>query len=225
MSTHQTSQVGFRFREEIKAKTYEQHMRLEQHLNVLGPDKTLADYVHLLHLFYGFYHPLERQLRRWQDNPELRPLDLHTRLIKAEALQEDLAILRVQHPDEFSDLPECTQLPSLRSVPEVMGCLYVVEGSTLGGRIITRRLQEAYQITPGTGGRFFASYGSEVPSMWRQFWRVLTAYVDANPETADTILASAQCTFRTLEDYVVRQSSSPPLFPASPGHNTSGATS
>lgn len=66
-------------------------------------------------------------------------------------------------------------LPALPALPEALGCHYVLEGSTLGGQVISRHLQKTMGVVPGRGGSFFASEGRDMGVMWRAFCRALEA--------------------------------------------------
>ncbi len=77
--------------------------------------------------------------------------------------------------------------------------MYVLEGSTLGGTMISRRLRQSLGLHPGSGGgaQFFFSYGPQVGRMWRDFTAALEAYSEGNAHGKDEeIVASAQATFR-----------------------------
>lgn len=99
-------------------------------------------------------------------------------------------------------------MPELVTIPQVLGCLYVIEGATLGGQIITRHLQANLGITPETGGAFFAGYGVENGVRWQAFGAMITAAA-AQFGGEDEIVASANRTFETLELWLP-----PPPHPA-----------
>lgn len=61
------------------------------------------------------------------------------------------------------------------SLAYALGYAYVVEGSTLGGRVI---LKQIAQVLPMDGGtRFFEGYGAETGSFWKNFMMHFTRYV------------------------------------------------
>ena len=63
----------------------------------------------------------------------------------------------------------CPDVPRLETVARGLGALYVIEGSTLGGQIILRALQPHLGISSDNGGRFYASYGTQISAMWRSY--------------------------------------------------------
>lgn len=93
----------------------------------------------------------------------------------------------------------------------MLGCLYVIEGATLGGRVITRHLQNQLGTTPDSGGAFFDGYGAETGSRWKAFCTMLSQYADhsADEDRQAAIVAGANRTFETLTHW---------LFPSPPHH-------
>ncbi len=77
--------------------------------------------------------------------------------------------------------------------------MYVLEGATLGGRVIARRLEQHLSVDPRTGGRFFRPYGSETSSMWSSF----VVRLNREPPPFDDVLAAALETFDSLERWLI----------------------
>lgn len=59
--------------------------------------------------------------------------------------------------------------PRLDTPAALVGSLYVVEGSTLGGQVIARLLKQHLGISPETGGRFYAGHGPLTQDRWSDF--------------------------------------------------------
>ncbi len=175
----------------LKDETRQSHQATEQQLDLFNRMLTKSDYSRLLGRFWGFYVPIESKLNQVVGLNEL-PLNLPARQ-KKPLLERDLTSLDWNEL-AIQALPWCADLPALDSVPHALGCLYVLEGSTLGGQIISRLLQERFGITPDNGGRFFASYGPDVRSMWKAFGETVTGY-STGPQVEDAIVDSAIETF------------------------------
>jgi heme oxygenase len=79
-------------------------------------------------------------------------------------LDDDLATLG---PPE--DVLSETSSAGYRLVDPVsaFGAVYVVEGATLGGQVIARRVVPALSLTRPTGCRYFQSYGRRTGERWR----------------------------------------------------------
>jgi len=115
----------------LRTETGQDHVRLEADLDLLRADMRLDSYRDLLARFYGFYVPWEREVTR--NLPENLTDFFHERR-KVPKLLADLEFLGRERVD---GLPLCRSLPSLDSVPRILGSLYVVEGATLGGQLIS----------------------------------------------------------------------------------------
>ena len=175
----------------LKDETRSSHQATEKQLDLFNRMLTKQEYAWLLGRFWGFYVPIESKIHRVVGMEELT-LNLSARQKKT-LLWIDLTSLDWNEPT-IQALPLCDDLPVLDSIPQALGCLYVLEGSTLGGQIISRHLQERLGITPDNGGRFFSSYGPAVGSMWKAFCETVTAYSNS-PQIEDTIVDSAIETF------------------------------
>ena len=132
----------------LKDATARVHRRVEERVNVFSAGFDLPRYIGLLRHFYGFWEPIEANLKRL---PELRnpALALDERL-KAYLLEMDL---RRFHVDPTL-VDRCPQLPQLHTSSQGLGCMYVLEGSTLGSKFIARRLAEHLSITAAQARRF-----------------------------------------------------------------------
>lgn len=147
----------------LRAATGDAHARLDARLNILD---VLADpdgRRRLVGRFYGLHAGAEPVLA-----PLLRDLEglAFPDRSRAPALARDAAALGLD-PER---LPLCPMAPP-RSVPEALGIFYVLEGSTLGGRIIRREM--AARGHDGTGLDFLDPYGTATGERWRAFLAVL----------------------------------------------------
>jgi len=185
---------------QLRSETHAQHSALESRIPLMDPAFSLENYRRLLARFYGYYVPLEMRLVAWS-RAEARGFDYAER-VKVPELERDLIALG-DTVETIARLPHCTALPRLATEAEGLGCLYVVEGSTLGGQVITRQLQKNFAITPDTGGAFFAGYGAETGSRWQEFGAMITSQA-LRLEQDDVIVASANRTFETLDQWLVR---------------------
>ncbi len=177
----------------LKDTTARVHRRVEERVNVFSAGFDLPRYIGLLRHFYGFWEPIEANLKRL---PELRnpALALDERL-KAHLLEMDL---RRFHVDPTL-VDRCPQLPQLHTSSQGLGCMYVLEGSTLGSKFIARRLAEHLSIDSGSGAAFFNAYGEETGARWAQFRDILTSHTDSSN---DELVCSAVETFQCLDSWL-----------------------
>lgn len=105
-------------------------------------------------------------------------------------LRQDLEVLGV------AEAPAPVFAPSLPGAAAAWGSLYVMEGSALGGQVITRHLAEA-GLHPHSGGAFFHGWGEATGAMWREFRGLLDQQV-AEPAAIAQACDAARLTFDLL---------------------------
>jgi heme oxygenase len=179
----------------LKQETQSLHQQLEQRVDVMHHLQSVAAYQELLIAFYGYYAPLEEVLER----VDWRGVGLHwPERRKVNKLDLDLQRLGI----DSSKLPRCEQLPAIPNLESALGCLYVLEGATLGGQIIQKEIAEQLQIFAHNGAAFFNSYGEQVGPMWAKFREVVVNFATkVNQE--DRILRTAQDTFQKFDDWLI----------------------
>lgn len=184
----------------LRETTRAQHEAIEGRVDLLRPDLTLNEYRYLLKRFYGFYVPLEGALARVADWDQLGFSLLERR--KAGRLEQDLRHLGL-NAAELQSLPRCSDLPEVETLGAALGCLYVLEGATLGGQLISRHVMPRFGLTNVAGCAFFASYGDEVGHKWRALGRFLRAQLQTEGDTQRA--AGAACdTFAKLGSWLAR---------------------
>ncbi len=193
----------------LKQATAARHVAIESRSVLLDPALSHAGYHACLQRFFGYYAPLELGLLRskaWHA-AGLCYDDRH----KTPQLLQDLAALGAT-PAELAQTPLCQALPGLGSTARIFGCLYVIEGATLGGQIVSRHLQASLGVTPQSGGAFFSGYGQHTGSRWKAFGMQLSSFALASG-LDDEIIASANDTFETLDRWLY-----PTTLQTSPQH-------
>jgi heme oxygenase len=181
----------------LRQATLEAHTDIERALPLLQPGLTLALYTRVLAAFYGFYALLE-PLCQGAAGQGAAALDLPRRA-KTPLLETDLTLLG-HTPATLLALPRCRALPQVTSMSDAIGALYVMEGATLGGQIISRHLFDALHLDAQKGAAFFSGYGEQTGEMWRSF--------AMHVERADGLeivpaMAAAVETFELLEGWFV----------------------
>ena len=105
------------------------------------------------------------------------------------------------------EAPGAAALP-LADLAEVLGSLYVIEGSALGGRVIAPMLKRTHGLGQGSGASYFHGFGGDTAAMWSNF-RVLAALeIGDSPRDVVQACRSARRTFGALIDLFA------PLAPA-----------
>ncbi len=186
----------------LKERTAHAHARTEAAVPLLRAGLTVHGYALHLERMYGFYAPLEPALR-----PQLEPLNLGDLRLKQPLLEADLRALG-RTGAQLAALPRCSSVPRVDTSARAVGCLYVLEGSTLGGQLLTRELTK--RLPEGTPLSFLNPYGPDTGRRWRAFREAAEAAV---PEAAfEAAVAAALQTFTSLEAWLTQA----PAHPAPP---------
>ena len=185
-------------RELLKDGTQAHHARAEASLPLMDEALTLDRYRDILARLLGFYAPLERRLADadWSRiglDPERRR--------KSPLLLTDLRALGLGD-GEIVALPHCADLPDARSLSDALGCLYVLEGATLGGQLVRRHLAAHLGLGPHNGCAFFAAYGDAVGPMWREYQQRLAVLVDGGAAASEDVVDAARRTFDALTHWL-----------------------
>ena len=172
---------------QLRTATRPAHDALEGSLGLLDEQLDRDSYRRVLQRFYGFW-------RAWE--PHVALLLEGGMLVgqqRLHLLAADLAALGVS-ASSLAALPACP-LPVLRDAAEALGSLYVMEGSTLGGRVILRNVERCLGLDANSGGSYFAGYGAATGSTWRAF----LIRLDAVPASdAERVAVGATATFERL---------------------------
>ncbi|MBX3283505.1 MAG: biliverdin-producing heme oxygenase [Acidobacteria bacterium] len=179
----------------LKEETRVQHEEVEAAVDVMNQMFDLADYKRLLEKFWSFYAQYEPKLPL----DELRNSDFdYSNRVKLPLLEADAKVLGLERSSNEIELPD------LSSPAKALGSLYVIEGSTLGGQVISRHLKQHLGLTAENGGAFYAGYGQETGSMWKAFGESLTKFAGAG-NADDEIVDAAKETFACITKWVGRK--------------------
>ena len=144
--------------DKLRAATREQHEALHVHplLAPLNrPDLTHAQYADALTAFDAFYRAMEagRTVPAPPGVPDAPVVDW---------LAHDLVATGAQ------PLTITVDCPPIDSEARLWGYLYVKQGSMLGGAVMSKNLNRALGLRPGTDQLFFAGYGAETGPRWKE---------------------------------------------------------
>jgi heme oxygenase (biliverdin-IX-beta and delta-forming) len=181
----------------LKAETRPHHERAEGVVRLMSPELDVPGYRRHLEALYGLHSPLEAAIDAALGGrfPEFRLAERW----KAPLLREDLRVLG-HDESSLERLPQLSRR-SLPGVPEALGTLYVLEGSTLGGQIILRHLLKHFAGLPAGNFIFFRAYGESVGPMWKSFGEALLRACP-EPELVPRVVRGAQDTFESFESWL-----------------------
>lgn len=173
--------------DKLKEETKNNHHQLEKVLvGKLKAIRSADEYAALIKLFYGYFGGLETKIESVIDTTHL-PDSADRR--KTHALANDLTFLGAGVPARA----EGDALPVINNHLQAIGALYVIEGSTLGGKIISKMMQQQLGMD-GQGLSFFLGYGDRSTQMWDTFKEMLDGQAQ-NPEQEAVVIAAANETF------------------------------
>ena len=184
-------QPSISLRDHLRFATGKAHETLEGSLDLLRQPPDRDYFVRLLVRFHGFHRIWESAVARQLPDPVMprRRLAL---------IEQDLRALGINE-NAIRAIDPCAPAACLGDNPDsALGSAYVLEGSTLGGRVITQHLSNASWCPPG-GLQYFNPYGDETGSNWQALLRHLAT---ATGDT-DRIVAGALRTFEILQDWLV----------------------
>jgi heme oxygenase (biliverdin-IX-beta and delta-forming) len=179
----------------LKEATRDQHENLENTVDVMGEVFSLDNYKLLLTKFYRFYAAIEPKVA--ENDLGSAGFDFDARR-KTPLLEKDLEALGILEKVK-TEIPLWDGLPDVSSLSKAFGGIYVMEGATLGGQVITRHLNQDFGLTPENGAAFFSSYGPQVGMMWKSFKETLTDWAEQNGNE-DQIIGAARETFDSFSN-------------------------
>lgn len=180
----------------LRAETRREHTLVERTIVETGILDDRRAYLAYLRRMYGFHATTDVLLQR-SDTLRAALDDLSERR-KAAWLRDDLVALGHTHADVdgIDRLPLDTALEG----PRALGWAYVLEGATLGGRVLAPRLRERLGLD--TGLAFVTAYGADTDERWQCFRRALVRYAAMN-DAATEIVTGAIAAFTAVHEWCV----------------------
>jgi heme oxygenase len=176
--------------------------RVEAQLDLLDTGLTASRLVRVIEGFCGFWGGSEPAIDRWAAaHPVEAVAPQWPRRRRTHLFVADLAAMGRSH----DDLPMVSCAPPASGhleQAEVLGWLYVTEGSTLGGAIIQRHLQSLTGLR-GMRPHCFTPYPEGPGPMWRSFKAVVEDFAAGNSGRTGAVIDAAAATFDSLERWLV----------------------
>lgn len=188
-------------RERLKHETQQEHRALENGLDLLRPDFALIDYGALLTKFYTFHVAFGSFMRRQKDNGVIPAEFYCSDRMKHEWLLKDLSALGITQSATPEKAAECLA-SELTSAEHLWGAIYVIEGSTLGGTLLSKHFEKMFGIRPETGLQFFTGYGQDTGKNW-QITLSHLRNCEAQSMSLDAIVHGAKRSFHMLNKHLL----------------------
>lgn len=173
----------------LKEKTSSDHDRLEKQMyvnQIFARRLSFAQYCDLIHVNFTVISAIEENIFSALPENLQNRLEVEKRK-KLPSLEKDVQALQLykyvmHHPHK----------PKYSNAPEALGGMYVMEGATLGGNVIVRRLKEIPELKDQSF-HFYNVYGESVGDKWLDFKQVLDGTLA--PEDFEQCLGKANETF------------------------------
>jgi heme oxygenase (biliverdin-IX-beta and delta-forming) len=187
------------FLQKLRSATSASHRALEENPAskiLMSPNVTLHAVDVYLKRMYGFVKEFEQIVFPILENslPQLNERR-KTRLLEA-----DLKISAHERKN-LPLFPLNVLTTHYHSLAKAWGGMYVLEGSTLGGQLISKHLQSALGEVVATKLHYFTPYGPQTGAMWKNFLHYFSeAAIDESYE--NEIIDSAVQTFSLLDSWL-----------------------
>lgn len=185
--------------ERLREETRGAHDRLEA---VALSDKIMEgslqpeEYKKLLLVQYLVHRELEGLLEKRDVRQHFPELQFDERK-KMPLLQKDAEELGIG--TEKLAMPAAGQLPRAEEPYGALGCMYVMEGATLGGNVIVKALRKNEHFSGLGDFHYFGCYGADTGKRWKSFLQVLQEQ-GKKEEAQQQIVEAAKATYAFFED-------------------------
>jgi heme oxygenase len=184
------------FPERLKEITSQSHKNLESlpvSVSIVSPSVTKEEYTHYLSLMHDVVKDAEENIF-----PQLEGvINGVSERNKTHLLENDLAALGYPKKDFKKPL---SVVKDKFSDAFALGVMYVIEGSTLGGRFILKNINEALGYSAEDGAQYFAGYGNATGSHWKSFMNQMTQYEESSKNDTE-IIAGANFAFDAINKH------------------------
>lgn len=180
----------------IKSATRSAHdeiERVQMLANLFNEDYDIYSYSKLLAAQYGFYLPQEARIRTLQQTEGFVSVSKPT---KALLIRDDLLALGMTRR-EIDALPMCYSRGA-KDLVSAYGVSYVFEGATLGGKVISKRLDHLLGDEISHASSFYSCYGSNCGPHWSSFQDEVTDVIGHSEPKLRHFTSAALETFESM---------------------------
>jgi heme oxygenase (biliverdin-IX-beta and delta-forming) len=177
----------------LREATHDQHIRLHKHpllATIMQPNYQLSDYHRLLLAYFGLYQFVEARIQQYLNNETVN--FSYQERYKLPWLVNDLAFFHIKPLASNNLSLTVRDFPHITSLGQLVGILYVLEGSTLGASYMSLKLAEQHSMTSETGIRFFSGYGDNTQRYWQQFIAFSDTLSGDIPQCQEALKAACQ---------------------------------
>mgnify|MGYP000055940808 CR=1 FL=1 len=189
-------QIPALFSDRLRAATHSTHEKLDQSIMAKDPFASLTSYGRFLQVQHGIHRDVE-PLYHWSALSHIFS-NLH-KSSRFAAVEQDLADLGLQ-PPLYTVVPATETLVAQHDIPEALGWLYVVEGSSLGAAFLLK-LAKNMGLSESHGAAHMATPAKGRAPHWKSFKTTLNALPMSQEDEARAITA-AEAAFSRVRQLV-----------------------
>ena len=190
--------MKFQVQARLRTATHSCHVRINQHPMLVGltdHEFPLSTYLTILLAYFHLFERIETQITQFEKNNSL-PFKYSAR---SNWLQDDLRFFQLD-PNLPSNRPtRPIDIPLIENIGQFIGMLYPIEGSALGGQVISQHLQKNHDLTQNYGAKFFNGYAENTAIKWNEFCR-FTDVIKKNEHECNNAEVTAALLFSKFED-------------------------
>ncbi|MGY3805420.1 biliverdin-producing heme oxygenase [Pigmentibacter ruber] len=175
-------------RQLLREQTKNNHDIVEK-LNYLSKDNvSKMDYIKFLIVFFKIVFPIEQIYdKKFKTEIEIS----FEPSFKTELILSDLKNLNV----DFSQIKSTNFLPKIETKFQMIGALYVLEGSVLGATMLYSKLLSLFGEEFKENLHYLYGYGKDNFIKWKNFLKLLDSYEAISNHSKLEILETAKSTF------------------------------
>lgn len=180
---------------DLKTATQDLHKAVEEcyYPKQLFTSKiTQAEYINYLKIFYALHNAIEKEFTKF--NHQWEQYDFpYQNYYRLDLIQKDLenlgASIEDSHLENFS----------IGSFPQAIGFLYVLTGSTMGGMLLSSKVEHHPTLQSYNSiNNYFLGFQDKTHQMWGEFIQFLHLYVAQNQYDKEKIIIGAKSCFELI---------------------------
>lgn len=190
----ETNTTATNFLQQLRANTSLSHTRLEAlaiSQAIVSAELTKKQYATYLSLMHDVIRDVEDFVFPVISN-NITDIEQRQKVGWLESDFQAMSLVPSQKPTPFQ---------GRFNVPFALGVMYVLEGSTLGGRVILKNVEKSLGFNPENGARYFAGYGNSTGSYWKNFLEMILRYEADSGET-EAIIQGATFAFDAIYEHL-----------------------
>lgn len=184
----------------LKQATHQSHRDIEKNpvlKRLFSKNFRLTDYLLILEKMYGYYVPIEKSLENYIHSHQTHGFNYSN---KSGLLAQDLMACGLNGND-IDGLALANNTLEIDSLEAFVGCIYVLEGSTMGGQVISKHLIRLFGPDVQKRLAFYQCYGGKVMQQWQQTRNWIEEIGNNNEINANLAADCAITMFDSMNDW------------------------